>query len=181
MEPLTKRNAKEMLRCLSKFLQYRGFGGLLIALDEVENVLLSTPKARREAYITLRELIDNVDYRHGVTTTCFIAAGTPDLFEGGKGFSEYEALATRVLLPSTVGPPNPRSSVVDLSRFPLTRDDFQEMSEKILAIFEIAKNIVVPTSTGDRLEDLLDAELKRNPDTTARSWVRTVVEFLSNS
>lgn len=178
MESLNKRNAKEMLRSLSAFLQYRGFGGLMIVLDEVENVILATPKARKEAYITLRELIDNADYRHGVMATCLYATGTPDLFEGAKGFSEYEALATRVLIPPGEGLPNPRATVLDLSRFPLTRSDFLKTACRISDIFCVAKGRAPVRASGVTFDEMLDAELRRNRDMTARHWVRLVVNSL---
>lgn len=179
MESLSKRNAKEMLRGLSLFTKYRGFGGMLIVLDEVENVLLATPKARREAYITLRELIDNVDYRHGISTTCLYAAGTPDLFESEKGFPEYEALATRVLLPGGDGPANPRATIVDLSRFPLRREDFSQMASRITTLFEVGKGLQPTSALADTLDQMLDNELRKNPEMTARTWVRVVVDHLS--
>ena len=88
-----------MLRSLSAFLQYRGHGGILILIDELENVLHQTPAARRSAWTILRELIDNIDDRHGMTNTAFYVAATRDVFDSDKGMTEYEALAERVLLP----------------------------------------------------------------------------------
>jgi len=177
-ESLTRRNAKEMLRCFTAFIRYRGFGGLMIMLDEVENVLHGTSKTRREAYTILRELIDNVDDRHGMTTTCFYAAGTPDLFESEKGFTEYEALAERVLLPSGSGHANPRAALVDLSRFPLTKDDMVQMAERIIHVYELAKAHTVPDGSRKTIVNLLNASLTDNPDLNARAWVRKVVDVL---
>lgn len=177
-ESLTRRNAKEMLRCFSTFIRYRGFGGLMIMLDEVENVLEATRKARRGAYTILRELIDNVDDRHGMTTTCFYAAGTPDLFESDKGFTEYEALAERVLLPVGTGHSNPRAALVDLSNYPLSWQDLAKVAERIVKVYELARACSVSEDLRDEILGRLDSSLEKNPDLNVRAWVRSVVDVL---
>ncbi len=177
-EPIKRQNAKEMLRSLSTFLRYRGYGGILILLDEVENVLQETPAARRTAYTVLRELIDNVDDRHGMTRTAFYLSGTPDLFDSEKGVTEYEALAARILLPSDLSHPNPAAAIVDLSLHPLTPEALQEIGDKIAVLHGVAKSWSPDTSVHKLLSDRLDKLLSRNPDLDARMWVRSAVEVL---
>jgi hypothetical protein len=176
-EPISRRNAKEMLRALSVFLRYRGFGGILILLDEVENVLQQPPAARRTGYTILRELIDNVDDRHGMTRTIFYVSATPDLFDGEKGITENEALATRVLLRGGDGA-NPVAPVIDLTAFPLSKDDLLQLAERIASLHAIAGSWRPPLDIGRSLGALLSGELARNPDLTPRMWVRIVVESL---
>lgn len=177
-QSLSRANAKEMLRCLSIFVRYRGFKGLLILLDEVENVLQGTPRERRQAYTVVRELIDNVDDRNGMTTTCFLAAGTPDLFEGPAGFAEYEALAQRVLLPPGTTGRNPRASLVDLSDYPLTSDDLVKIVRRIIAVFQIAFEEPLPQSAVSGVLDALHGALLANPDLNVRGCVRLAVNHL---
>ncbi len=177
-ESIKRQNAKEMLRSLSTFIRYRGYGGILILLDEVENVLQQTPAARRTAYTVLRELIDNVDDRHGMTRAAFYVSGTPDLFDGEKGLTEYEALAARVLLPSDLSHPNPAAAVVDLSLYPLTKQALAEIGDKILIIHAAAKSWSPDGEVRDRLQDRLNGLLSQNPDLNPRTWVRSVVEVL---
>ena len=150
----------------------------MILLDEVENVLQAPPAARRASYTVLRELIDNVDDRHGMTSTCFYAAGTPDLFDSANGFAEYEALAGRVLLPGGAGSRNPRASLIDLSQFPLGRSEFEEMGRRIVELYSIAREREPSPDIHQKLASLLDERLARNPDTNARDWVRNVVDVL---
>jgi hypothetical protein len=176
-EPISRRNAKEMLRALSVFLRYRGFGGILILIDEVENVLQQTPSARRTAYTVLRELIDNVDDRFGMTRAAFYVSATPDLFDGAKGITEYEALASRVLLPDG-DRANPVAPVVDLSAFPLSREDFSEIAARIIPIHAIAGGWTAGADIPLRLEKLLSEQQTSNPDLTVRLWVRAVIETL---
>lgn len=174
LEPISRKNAKEMLRSLSSFLAYRDFGGFLLLIDEVENVLGQTTANRRNAYTILRELIDNVDDRHGMMRTAFYIAATPDFFDAEHGITEHEALASRVLPPSPGLPPNPAGSIIDLGAFPFTPEDYREIGGKIADLYAIAKNQPAP---GHRPEitHALDALLKQNPHLSVRQWVKSVV------
>jgi hypothetical protein len=176
LESLKKNNAKEMLRCLSAFVRYRGFGGIMIMLDEVENVLHAPERSRRESYTVLRELIDNVDDRHGMTNVCFYIAGTPDLFEGEKGLLEYEALAARALPPGGLGS-NPRAPLIDLSLFPLGRSDFVEIAQGITRLYEIKNGTSVPPGLEQKILSHLDDLRASNPDPQVRIWVKIVVDL----
>lgn len=177
-ESIKRQNAKEMLRSLSTFLCYRGYSGILILLDEVENVLQETPAARRTAYTVLRELIDNVDDRHGMTKTAFYISGTPDLFDSEKGVTEYEALAARILLPSDTLLPNPAASVLDLSLYPLTPEAMHEIGDKIALVHGVAKGWSPDGSVHELLGRCLVKLLSRDPDLNPRIWVRNAVEVL---
>jgi adenosylhomocysteinase len=179
-ESISRRNAKEMLRALSVFLRYRGFGGILILLDEVENVLHQPPVARRMGYTILRELIDNVDDRHGMTRAAFYISGTPDVFEGEKGITENEALATRVLLGGGNGT-NPFAPLIDLSHFPLCQKDLLEIAVRIATIYSVASNSTVPPSYLSSIQGMLEHNLSRNPDLSPRTWVKTVVDTLDRT
>jgi hypothetical protein len=176
-EPVSRKNAKEVLRSLSAFARYRGHGGILILLDELENVLQQPPAARRSAYTILRELIDNVDDRHGMTRVAFYVSGTPDLFQSARGFAEYEALAERVLLPAA-STANPAASVIDLSAFPLTRDDYLAMAAHMVGLHGIARNWRPGQAEVAGLRALLDETTRRNLDLNPRAWVRTVIDSL---
>jgi hypothetical protein len=176
-EPITRRSSKEMLRALSVFLRYRGFGGMLILLDEVENILQEPATARRTGYTILRELIDNVDDRHGMTRTAFYISGTPDLFDGERGITENEALATRVLLRGDDGA-NPVAPVIDLTAFPLSHEDLHEMACRIATLHTIAGAWTPAASLELSMRAALVEEVERNPDLTPRMWVRIVVERL---
>lgn len=177
-EPISRKNAKEMLRSLSTFLRYLGYGGVLILLDEVENVLLETPTARRAAYTILRELVDNVDDRHGMIRTVFYLSGTPDLFDSEKGITEYEALATRLLPPPSAYKDNPAASVIDLSAFPLSQTEMMEIAGNINLLHAAAKRRQTSPDMTDQLSILLKREQDRNPDLSARGWVRAVIDWL---
>lgn len=180
LEPVSRRNANEMLRSMTAFVCYRNFGGFLLLFDEVENVLRQPPANRRNAYTILRELIDNVDDRHGMARTAFYVSGTPDFFDGPTGITEHEALASRVLPPTKGMPANPMGSVIDLAAFPLARKDFKEITGRIAAIYEVARNWRCPESVQNQLEADLDRELRSNSEMTVRQWVKHVVGALDS-
>ncbi len=176
LEPVSRRNAKAMLRQLTAFARYRGYRGFLILIDEVENVLQLSVSQRRMAYTLLRELIDNIDERHGMAQTLLFLSGTPDLFEGEKGIAEHEALAGRVLLPSSNSPPNPAAPVVDLTAFPITAADFLTIGMNIASLYYVAGG--APKHVSKPTQDALTALLPLNPLPSPRAWVRTVVDLL---
>jgi hypothetical protein len=178
LEPVSRKNAKDMLRTLSSFLAYRGFGGFLLLVDEVENVLGQTQTNRRNAYTILRELIDNVNDRHGMTRTAFYIAATPDVFDSETGIAEHEALASRVLPPSPGLPPNPAGSVLDLGAFPFTAQDYRDIGDKIADLHDVAKDRPMDSSARSMLIGHLENLLRRNPHLSVRQWVKSAVTFL---
>ena len=179
LEVITRRNAKAMLRQVTAFARYRGHKGFLLLLDEVENVMHYTPGSRRIAYTILRELIDNVDERHGMAQTLVYLSGTPDLFEGEKGITEHEALASRVILTLSDPAPNPAAAVVDLGTFPISRADLIEIAQHIGMLYRTA----TPSANldgaldGDRLGALLPTGQFPSP----RIWVRQIVDLLDRA
>jgi hypothetical protein len=179
-EPVTQRNSKEMLRSLSAFITHLGYGGMLILLDELENVLHQPSKGRKTAYTLLRELIDNVDDRQGMVRTAFYISATPDVFDSEKGISEYEALAERVML-SGGSNTNPAGAVIDLASWPLTEDDLAEMAGRIATLHAVAKNRGEYPAIKKHLDAVLAKMIKRNPDLTVRTWVKTVIKELDDA
>ena len=167
-----------MLHQMTVFLRYRGYKGFLILVDEVENVLHLTPAARRSAYTIVRELIDNVDTSHGMSTTLLFFSGTPDLFDSDKGIAEYEALASRVLLAMDDESPNPSAPVVDIEAYPITKADYLMMADNIVALFVVAKPSRHVDKTG--LARKFAAALKDGLP-SPRRWVKTVVDLLDRS
>jgi hypothetical protein len=174
LEAISPRNAKVMLRQMTSFLRYRGYNGFLVLFDEVENVLHLAPATRRAAYTIVRELVDNVDAINGMTQTLLYFSGTPDLFDSAKGIGEYEALASRVLLPRRDMLPNPSASVVDLADFPITPENMRQMAERIGHVYEIAYSGVDSREISTDVSGLLDRHQLQSP----RLWVRSVVEHL---
>ncbi len=174
LEPVSRRNAKALLRQVTSFVRYLGYGGVLVLIDEVENVLQLTPKSRRDAYIIIRELIDNADERHGMTRSLIYLSGTPDLFEGEKGITEYEALASRVILPTVGTTPNPAGAVVDLAAFPITSADLRAIANRIVELHLRTSATGASHLSVDQYESFLRSAHSPSP----RLFVRGLVDLL---
>jgi hypothetical protein len=112
-----------------------------------------------------------------MVNTAFYVSATPDVFDSERGLTEYEALAERVILPGG-RTANPIASVIDLSIWPLSRDDLLEMALKIAALHGIAKGIKTDAKVLAAVGPMLDEQLDRNPDLTARTWVRIIIDEL---
>ena len=142
LSPVTRRNAKDLLRNLVAFLRSLGYRGLVAFVDEVDRVLQYTPKRRQASYQLLRELMDNVDGRHGLRGACIYFAIVPDLVDGSRGFAEHEGLASRLEqppLPLPAGLVDYRSAMIDLSQTPLTADDRMNIARRLREIHAIAR------------------------------------------
>jgi hypothetical protein len=174
MEVVSRRNAKPTLRQVTSFVRYLGYGGLLILIDEVENVLQLTQINRRNAYTIIRELIDNADERHGMTRSLIYLSGTPDLFEGSRGIVEYEALAGRVLLPRLDTTPNPLGAVVDLAEFPITPEDLRTIAGRIVELHARTRAAGSEVLSRERFESFLRESVSHSP----RLFVRSLVGLL---
>jgi len=177
-ESVNRRNAKEMLRSLSVFVRHLEYGGILILVDELENVLQQHSRSRKNAYITLRELIDNVDDRHGMTYTAMYISATPDVFDSERGVTEHEPLAGRVLTStaSTAGnTANPVGAVIDLAAWPLKKTDLLRAAEGIAGIHSVAKSWTAGDEIIKGFRKMADRLLTENPDLSARDWVKAVV------
>jgi hypothetical protein len=112
-----------------------------------------------------------------MVNTAFYISATPDVFDSEKGLTEYEALAERVMLPGG-RTANPIASVIDLSVWPLSRQDLHEMALKIAMLHGVAKGVKTDNGALAALGPILDEHLHRNPDLTARTWVRVIIDEL---
>lgn len=142
-----QNNGARMLRSLAATLRYFGLPGLVLMIDEVESVLALSSTFRREAYQTLRLLVD----RDNIPThSLVVASTTPPMFtDTEKGISTYPALASRINLSPGGSFVNYRATVVDLTRTPLTSADYGEIGSRIRDIHARARD----WSAGDRVDD----------------------------
>jgi hypothetical protein len=114
-----------------------GFAGLVLCIDEIEEIAKLSPKKRQDqSFQTLREFVDNSDGALGIRHLCTYFAATPAMFESEHYFRRYDALATRI---EPVGTElNWRSPVVDLDRTPLTASEYQQITRKVRDIHQLA-------------------------------------------
>ena len=147
-------NSVEIMRSLVDFLRYIGYDGLLILVDEVERVLAKSKKVRNDSYQTIRSMMDNTDGREGMKGACFYCAATPDMFDSARGFSEYDALRSR--LDQTVPFSDDRfvdwrAVVIELERTPLPNDILLQIGFRLRKIHSLARRWNAEERVGDEV------------------------------
>ncbi len=90
-------NVYDMLKLVGRFTRLAGFGGMLVAFDEVVNLYkLPSGKSRRSNYEQILRMLN--DSLQGTSEGFgFLFGGTPELLlDPRKGLYSYEALQTRL-------------------------------------------------------------------------------------
>jgi len=130
-------SADEHLRLLALLVQWAGNRGFLLTIDEVELVASMPVRRRKNAFQTLRALIDQTDPNRHPVSTCMFLAATPAMFEDPDMFPSYKALQDRIeSLPSVIdnGKINFLAPVIDLDSTELNREELLLIAENILSI-----------------------------------------------
>jgi len=99
---ITKHNARHMLRSLVEVIKLAGYAGLIIGIDNLEALIVSsgldtvryTKQRREDAYESIRELIDEIDKLQNIM---FIFSFDTKLVEDeNAGIKSYQALWMRI-------------------------------------------------------------------------------------
>lgn len=134
-EVLNKTNSKHFLQSLIVFLKMANHKGLILFLDELETVLAQGASIRNAAYENIRLLMDNTE--HAQYLQLFISL-IPDVLLSEKGFKSYDALWSRVRTVGDSDELNYRSTLVDLHRTPLRRQELIDLGATLRRIHEIS-------------------------------------------
>ncbi|OHE78419.1 MAG: ATPase [Verrucomicrobia bacterium RIFCSPHIGHO2_12_FULL_41_10] len=134
-ELLNKTNSKHFLQSLIAFLKVTNHKGLILFLDELETVLAQGTSIRNAAYENVRLLMDNTESAQYLQLFFSLI---PDVLLSEKGFKSYDALWSRV---RTIGDSelvNYRSTLVDLHKTPLKRQELMDLGASLRRIHEIS-------------------------------------------
>jgi len=179
LRPITAGTSLDVFRGLIWLLTKCGFKGLILSIDEVEQIAqLRLDKRREQALQTLREFVDNTDGDIGLQRAAIYFAATPTMFDDEKYFRKYDALATRIEPVSDEI--NWRSPVIDLSKTMLTKAQLQWVAARIRWIFQRGYGEESAAKlSDDRLGDLVDAvDSSRYRIAKPRLLCRSVVDQL---
>jgi hypothetical protein len=137
LKPIGKGTAREVMRGILWLVRAIGFKGLVLCIDEVEEIgKLGNRRREDQALQALRDFVDNAGSEVGFQHFCMYLAATPDMFDNPDYFPRYDALATRI---QPVGPEiNWRAPVVDLDKTPLQPAELNEMALKIRSVHQVA-------------------------------------------
>ena len=137
LSPIGRGNATEAMRGILWLIRASGFTGLVLCIDEIEELAkLRTRKRQEQSLQALREYVDHAGGQGGFKHLCMYLAATPEMFEGPDYFPRYDALATRIQPVSDRL--NWRGTVVDLDRTPLDAREMLAMARRIAAIHRVA-------------------------------------------
>lgn len=137
LQPIGIGNARAVLRGLLWLVSSAGYAGLVLCIDEVEEIAkLGSRRRENQALQALREFVDHCGGEGDFRRLCLFLAATPDMFDGADWFPRYDALATRI---QQIGKGiSWRGPVIDLDRTALDEHGLLLMAEKIQAVFVVA-------------------------------------------
>jgi hypothetical protein len=164
LKPISKGTAREVMRGLLWLIREAGFVGLVLCIDEIEEIAkLGTRRRQDQALQALRDFVDNAGSEVGFHHYCMFLAATPEMFENESYFPRYDALATRI---QPIGDEiNWRAPVVDLDRTPLQLPELLQMAVKIRKVHAVAYGSAVA-------ENLTEVILRRFVDEVHKSKFR---------
>ncbi len=169
-EVLKKTNSKQFLQSLIVFLKMAGHKGLILFLDELETVLAQGASIRNAAYENVRLLMDNTE--HAQYLQLFFSL-IPDVLLSEKGFKSYDALWSRVRTVGDSDELNYRSTLVDLHKTPLRREELVDLGVSLRKIHEISYRWSAEHSVPD---DLIVGMCKKQEEMGALSEVRLFIK-----
>lgn len=137
LQPISVGNARALMRGLLWLVRAAGYEGLLLCIDEVEELAkLGSRRRQDQALQSLREFVDHCGGEGDFRRLCLFLAATPEMFDGPNWFPRYDALATRI---QPIGDGiSWRGPVVDLDRTALDEADLGRMAENIRDVFVTA-------------------------------------------
>lgn len=137
-------NARDMLHALADFIRQRGYKGLFVSIDEMEDLPLGRATERNrfkyggvalaDAYQSLRELVDDLPRIPGLF---IVLAGQTDFLELPRGVKSYDALWLRIQHEIVSPLFNRFAQVVDLDRairIALSYDDVEELQTRLRSL-----------------------------------------------
>jgi hypothetical protein len=137
IKPIMTASSLDVFRGLLWLLKECGYKGLILSIDEVEQLARLKPSMRiQRALQMLREFVDNTDGDIGLKNLIIYFAATPVMFDGEDYFPKYEALRTRIEPVSENI--NWRSPVINLEKTMLGSEQLTVIAIKIRDIYNIA-------------------------------------------
>ncbi len=169
-ELLNKTNSKQFLQSLIVFLKMANHKGLILFLDELETVLAQGASIRNAAYENVRLLMDNTE--HAQYLQLFFSL-IPDVLLSEKGFKSYDALWSRVRTVGDSDDLNYRSTLVDLHKTPLRRQELVDLGVSLRKIHEISYRWSAERSVPN---DLIASMCEKQEEMGALSEIRLFIK-----
>lgn len=185
-----KDNSRDSIKSLADIIVNFGFKGMLIVIDEAEQVLYQSTNAAKMANNNIRHILDSVDgggETHYAERCYILVASTAEMMSNPeKGFKSYTALWDRI--GSVLNEPqfaefiNPRSIIIDLDhqKAKVTQADLKKIIDNIIRIHAIAYEWEPGRVINEKIIEGITKKafdlLKRN--TPLRASVKMIIEIL---
>lgn len=175
-ELLNKTNSKQFLQSLVIFLKMTNHKGLILFFDELETVLAQGASIRNAAYENVRLLIDNTE--HAQYMQLFFSL-IPDVLLSEKGFKSYDALWSRVRVVGDSNELNYRSTLVDLHKTPLRRQEMVDLGESLRKIHEISYRWDAKDSVSNNLiANMCEKQEEIGALSEVRLFIKQMIRYL---
>ena len=158
-EKIDKSRAFPMIRTLLQWVRYIGYSGLVILLDEAEQVPSYSGRQKQSILSNLRELIDACGHASFQGAMVFYAVPDETFLEGRALI--YEALRQRVATVFEVA--NPSGVKIHLDQLSFEPSQLlQQIGEKLWSIFARAYDVSLdPQKLSHALQNLADVCYER--------------------
>lgn len=136
LKAITAGTVHEAMRGLLWLIRDSGLAGLVLCIDEVEELARLTPRKRQDrALQALREYVDHAGGDEGYRFLSMYLAATPEMFDGEQYFPRYDALASRIQPVSDSV--SWRGPVIDLDRTPLSASELKIVASRVRELYRV--------------------------------------------
>ncbi len=165
------------LKSISSLLKHIKYSGLIVLIDDVENMMMFDKYKRYSTYDYIKNIMENLNLNN-YKSTFVIFAGTPEWFEQHqKGIPSYESLYDMVKTVLDTDLEYMRKPISNLRGF--DKKDLKEIMSKLITVHEDAYNWNVSDKINPVLEDIVSIQVydsiltggKVNPRTFIRSFI----------
>lgn len=175
-ETLNKTNSKNFLQSLIAFLKLTNHKGLILLFDELETVMAQSSSIRNAAYENIRLLMDNTE--HTEYLQLFFSL-IPDVLLSEKGFKSYDALWSRVRTVGDSEDLNYRSTLIDLHKTPLKRQELVNLGICLRKIHEISYRWSAEQSFSHNLiEEICKKQEEMGVLNEVRLFIKQIIRYL---
>lgn len=175
-----RENALDIFKGFVRMINLLGYKGIIIAFDEAEIMMQQRVDTRLKAYGNIRQLMDSAGGGE-FNNAGFVFAGTNEFFDDEeKGLKSYKAIYQRIgeTIRSKKHLSNVKQPVLTIEAF--SKDDFKELTERVLEIHEINYDYVFDGNV-DHLVNLTMLECTKQlhgDHLTTRVYLKKFIELL---
>jgi hypothetical protein len=177
-ERIDKSTAFKMIRSLIQWTKEIGYSGLIVLMDEAEQISSMTGKQQELLLNNLRQLVDETSTINSFKNTMWFYAVPDENFLEGKTGGAYMALKQRVssVFDTEI---NPRGVRIDLNKIPIKPVDLlKDIGTKLAQIYEVAYDVQFDRSVlEETIDNIVEAAYEKAYETSyERLFVTSIVK-----